>query len=103
MYDLYPLPTATDGMQKQKLLCAQNEDASLFHSLNVSNSSFYRPFLPNHSIFPVHLNHHLPMPNLHNNFFTDDRLVTGVGLSAALYSLPPTAQGHDTIAFRVQI
>lgn len=62
-------------------------------------------FPPNHSIFPVHLNHHLSMPNLHNHFFTADRSVNGVGLSAALFSLPPAAQleGHDTISFRVEL
>lgn len=41
------------------------------------------------------------MPNLHNNFFTADRSVTGVGLSAARCTLPPAVQGHDTIFFFV--
>lgn len=52
---------------------------------------------------PDHPNHHLSMPNLHNHFFTADRSVNGVGLSAALFSLPPAAQGHDTISFRVEV
>lgn len=39
------------------------------------------------------------MLNVHNFFFTADRSVTGVGLSAALCSLPPAVQGHETISF----
>lgn len=78
----------------------------------LSSSHPSRPFIipPSQTtlssqLSPVHLNHHLSMSNPHNNFFTADRSVNGVGLSAALFSLLPAAQleGHDTISFRVEV